>query len=95
MGLLAFLYAGFLVLRTLIWGVDVPGYASIMVVVLLLGGLNLLSLGILGEYIGRISQEVRSRPLFVVRELHGLEDGEGELSLSPRDLLRRRRAARP
>lgn len=71
-GLCAFVYAAYIVLRTLIYGVDVPGYASLIVVVLFLGGLNLLSLGILGEYVGRIAAEVRDRPLYVVRETHGL-----------------------
>jgi glycosyltransferase involved in cell wall biosynthesis len=64
--LLAFAYAAFLVLHTIITGVDVPGYASIMVAVLMLGGLNLLSLGIIGEYLGRVAREVRKRPLYVV-----------------------------
>lgn len=63
--LMAFAYAGFLVVRTTITGVDVPGYASIMVAVLMLGGLNLLSLGIIGEYLGRVAREVRQRPLYV------------------------------
>jgi len=64
--MLAFAYAAFLVLHTIITGVDVPGYASIMVAVLMLGGLNLLSLGIIGEYLGRVAREVRKRPLYVV-----------------------------
>ncbi|WP_088182651.1 glycosyltransferase family 2 protein [Sphingobium sp. Z007] len=64
--LLAFAYAAFLVLHTIVTGVDVPGYASIMVAVLMLGGLNLLSLGIIGEYLGRVAREVRKRPLYVV-----------------------------
>lgn len=59
-------YAAFLVIHTLITGVDTPGYASIMVSVLMLGALNLLSLGILGEYVGRIAKEVRNRPLYVI-----------------------------
>lgn len=71
-GLLAFLYASIIVFRTLYFGADVPGYASTMVAVLLLGGLNLLSLGIMGEYLGRMAQEVRHRPLYVVRETVGL-----------------------
>ncbi|EQA97113.1 glycosyltransferase family 2 protein [Sphingobium sp. HDIP04] len=66
--LMAFAYAAFLVLHTLFTGVDTPGYASIMVAVLLLGGLNLMSLGIIGEYLGRVAQEVRHRPLYVVAE---------------------------
>lgn len=66
--LMAFAYAAFLVVHTLLTGVDTPGYASIMVAVLMLGGLNLMSLGIIGEYLGRVAQEVRHRPLYVVAE---------------------------
>lgn len=65
----ALLYAGFTVARTLIAGVDVPGYASLLTVVLTLGALNLLALGIIGEYVGRIAVEVRGRPLYVVEEM--------------------------
>jgi glycosyltransferase involved in cell wall biosynthesis len=63
---LAFLYAAFLILRTLIYGVDVPGYASIMVVILFLGGVQLISLGIIGEYLGRTYDEVKARPIYLV-----------------------------
>lgn len=69
--LLAFAYALFLVVHTMISGVDTPGYASIMVTVLILGGLNLLSMGIIGEYLGRIAVEVRGRPLYVVDSVEG------------------------
>jgi glycosyltransferase involved in cell wall biosynthesis len=71
-GLAAFVYAGIIAIGTLTFGNDVPGYSSLMVVILLLGGLNLLSLGVMGEYVGRIAQEVRNRPLFVVRDTHGV-----------------------
>lgn len=64
--LLAMVYATFLVGRTLVYGVDTPGYASLMVAILMLGAFNLLSLGIMGEYIGRIAKEVRARPLYIV-----------------------------
>ena len=70
--LLSFVYAGFLVLRTIIRGIDVPGYASIMVVMLFLGGVQLISLGVLGEYLGRIYDEVKGRPLYIVRDRYGL-----------------------
>lgn len=69
--LLAMAYAIFVAIRTLIWGIDVPGYASLMVAVLFLGGLQLLSLGILGEYVGRILTETKQRPLYVIREAVG------------------------
>jgi glycosyltransferase involved in cell wall biosynthesis len=69
LGALAF--AGFIVVRTLTTGIDVPGYASLMVAVLFLGGLQLLSLGVLGEYVGRILTETKGRPLYVIRERIG------------------------
>ncbi|MBA4764362.1 glycosyltransferase family 2 protein [Qipengyuania huizhouensis] len=68
---LAFLYAGALIVYTLITGGDMPGYASIMVAVLFLGGLNLLSLGLIGEYLGRIALEVRRRPLYIIESKEG------------------------
>lgn len=68
----AFLYAAFLVVRTLIFGVDVPGYASIMVVVLFLGGIQLLGMGMLGEYLGLVYDETKRRPLYLVRGRYGL-----------------------
>jgi len=64
-------YALFVIVRTLAFGVDVPGYASMMVAVLFLGGLQLLSLGVLGEYVGRILIETKRRPLYVVSERIG------------------------
>ena len=71
--LLALIYAGFLVVRTLVYGSDVPGYASLMVVLLFMGGINLLTLGIIGEYVGRIYTEVKRRPLYLVRERAGFD----------------------
>jgi len=68
----ALAYAGFIVSRTLLFGNAVPGYASIMVSVLFLGGMQLLSLGILGEYVGRILTETKRRPLYVVRSTVGM-----------------------
>jgi glycosyltransferase involved in cell wall biosynthesis len=82
LGMLIFLaalfYGGFLVVRTLVWGVGVPGYASLMVSILFFGGLNLLTLGILGEYLGRVLAEVRQRPLYLVRLRFGFEAGQSE-----------------
>lgn len=73
---LGFLYAAFLIVRTLFWGVDVPGYASMMVVMLVLGGLILISHGVSGEYIGRIFEETKGRPLYIVRDTVGFEKHE-------------------
>jgi glycosyltransferase involved in cell wall biosynthesis len=62
------LYIIFRVIRTLIIGIDVPGFESIIAIMLFFGGLQLITLGILGEYIGRIYEETKGRPLYVVRE---------------------------
>ena len=66
-GVLSLFYSAFLVLRTLFFGVDVPGYASTVVLILGFGAVNLFALGIIGEYVGRIYTEVRQRPLFIVK----------------------------
>ena len=71
--LFGFGYAAVLILRALFFGVDVPGYTSIMVVVLVLGGTILVSLGVIGEYLGRIFEESKGRPLFVARSYIGFE----------------------
>jgi len=68
---LAFLYAAGLVIYTLTTGGDAPGFASIMVAVLMLGGLNLLCLGLMGEYLGRVAIEVRRRPLYIIESTKG------------------------
>jgi glycosyltransferase involved in cell wall biosynthesis len=72
--LVALAYGIWLTVRTLVHGVDVPGYASLMVVVLFLGGVQLLSLGVIGEYLGRVYDEVKARPLYVVRARLGFGD---------------------
>lgn len=67
-------YGLWLVLRTMVWGIDVPGYASIMVAVLFMGGIQLISLGVLGEYVGRIFTEVKARPLYLVSDRIGFQE---------------------
>ena len=57
-----------MVLRTLLFGIDLPGYASLMTAVLFLGGIQLVGMGVLGEYLGRIFEEVKRRPLYITRE---------------------------
>ncbi|WP_084536591.1 glycosyltransferase family 2 protein [Azospirillum halopraeferens] len=69
---LAFVYIVLRLLRTLLFGVDVPGYESLIVSVLFMGGIQLITLGIIGDYLGRVFAEVKGRPLFIVRATHGL-----------------------
>lgn len=66
--LAAFAYAAFIIYKTLAFGDPVRGYPSLMVVLLFLGGVQLISIGILGEYIGRMFDETKNRPLYLVQE---------------------------
>lgn len=70
----AFAYAAFIFVHTLVTGAATPGYASTVILILFFGGLNLLAIGIVGEYVGRILTEVRERPLYIVRSVHGAEE---------------------
>jgi len=64
-------YAGFILLRTLIEGNDVPGYASLLVAILFLGSLQLIGIGLLGAYVGRTYMETKQRPMYLIRRVHG------------------------
>jgi glycosyltransferase involved in cell wall biosynthesis len=68
--IVAFLYLAYLIIRTLFFGSDLEGYPSTLAVILFLGGVQLLSLGIIGEYIGRIFNETKQRPLYLIEEYH-------------------------
>ena len=72
--LLSFLFALFIVVRVLIYGVDVPGYASVMVAVTFLGGLQLIGIGVVGEYLGRTYIEAKRRPVYLVRHIYEPKD---------------------
>ena len=61
-------YGFFIIFRTLFLGVDVPGYASLLTSILFLGGIQLIGIGLIGEYIGRIYMESKSRPLYIVEK---------------------------
>jgi glycosyltransferase involved in cell wall biosynthesis len=67
--LLAFVRGIWIFFRTLLFGIDVPGYASLIVAILFLGGVQLISLGIIGEYIGRIYIESKQRPLYIIKDV--------------------------
>lgn len=64
-------YAGFIIFNTLLFGNDVPGYASLIVTILLVGSFQLISIGVLGEYIGRIYMESKGRPQYIVKKRYG------------------------
>ena len=67
----AFMYAAFIVVKTLILGIDVPGYASLLTIMLMIGGLQLAGLGVIGEYIGRLYVESKQRPIYLVKAVFG------------------------
>jgi glycosyltransferase involved in cell wall biosynthesis len=71
--LFTFCYIVFILLRTLIYGVDTPGYASLLVAILFLGSLQLIGIGLLGEYVGRIYMETKHRPLYLIRKHYGVK----------------------
>ncbi|MCK5384345.1 MAG: glycosyltransferase family 2 protein [Alphaproteobacteria bacterium] len=67
---LSFMFAIFIIIRTIVGGVDVPGYASLTVMISFLSGLQLLSIGILGEYVGRIFGEAKKRPIYFIEHIY-------------------------
>jgi glycosyltransferase involved in cell wall biosynthesis len=69
--LFAFCYGVWIIVKTLIFGVDLPGYASIMVTMVFLGGIQLIALGIIGEYLGRLMLEVKQRPIYLLEQRLG------------------------
>ncbi|WP_335945136.1 glycosyltransferase family 2 protein [Pseudomonas sp. G166] len=67
--LVSLLYAAYLILNKLLFGSDLPGYPSLMTAILFLGGVQLIGIGVLGEYIGRIYLETKHRPRYVIKEM--------------------------
>jgi hypothetical protein len=73
----AALYGTVIIIGTLIWGNPVAGYPSLLVVMLLLGGLQLITLGAIGEYLGRVFNETKRHPLYFVQEYRPCRDVKG------------------
>lgn len=71
---LALIYGCWIVIKTLAFGIDVPGYASLLTAILFLGGIQLMGIGVLGEYIGRIYSESKQRPVYIIRQRYGGEN---------------------
>lgn len=70
---ISLIFAIFIGIKVVIHGVDVPGYASLIVAITLLGGLQLIGIGVIGEYLGRTYMEAKSRPTFLVRHIYDRE----------------------
>jgi glycosyltransferase involved in cell wall biosynthesis len=70
---LAFVYISFFLVKTLLFGSDLKGFPTLIVSIMFFAGIQLVSLGVIGEYLGRIYEEVKARPLFLVAEELGIE----------------------
>ena len=73
-GIAAVLYLIVVVLQKLIWGIDVPGYATIIVLILFFGAMQLFCIGIIGEYVGRTFEQSKGRPVYIAKEILSYED---------------------
>jgi glycosyltransferase involved in cell wall biosynthesis len=76
----AFMYAMVIVSKTVIFGRDVPGYASLITIILFLGGVQLLILGIIGEYLSRVFAEVKRRPIYIIDRIYEEKRDAGDVS---------------
>lgn len=68
---LSLIYGSWIIVKTLVFGIDVPGYASLLTAILFIGGIQLMGIGVLGEYIGRIYSETKQRPIYIIRQRYG------------------------
>ena len=70
----AVLYLIWVVFEKLYWGIDIPGYATIIVLILLLGSMQLFCIGIIGEYVGRTFEQSKNRPVYIAKEILSYEE---------------------
>lgn len=78
--LLAFVYILIIVTKTLVFGVETPGYASVISAVLFFGGMQLVSIGVLGEYVARLFVESKQRPLYLIAEVSDIPEPSNEMA---------------
>ena len=67
--LIAVVYMIFVIIEKLVWGIDIPGYATTIILTLLLGGMQLLCIGIIGEYVGRTFEQAKNRPIYIAKHI--------------------------
>ncbi len=79
----ALVYGAYVLVKTLIFGADLPGYPSLMVATMFFAGVQLIGLGIIGEYVGHVFSEVKRRPLYFVREAVGFDTPPATTSVTP------------
>jgi glycosyltransferase involved in cell wall biosynthesis len=75
--MLSIVYGLWIAAKTMLFGIDVPGWSTLAVAVFLLGGVQLISIGVLGEYLARVFTEVKGRPGFIIAEIHNHIEAEG------------------
>ena len=80
---LAFAYAMLFLVKTLLFGTDVPGFPTLVISVMFFSGVQLISLGVIGEYLGRVYEEVKGRPLYLVAEELGVGRDASRMNLGP------------
>ena len=78
--IIGFIYMLYIIIKTLVYGIEVPGYASTMVVILFLGGVQLIFLGVIGEYLGRAFYETKGRPLYFIERYNEEKETNRELN---------------
>ena len=75
---IALLYLVVVILEKLIWGISIPGYATIIVLILFLGSMQLFCIGIIGEYVGRTFEQTKERPIYIVKEFLNYQNEENK-----------------
>ena len=78
--IIGFIYMLYIIIKTLVYGIEVPGYASTMVIILFLGGVQLIFLGVIGEYLGRAFYETKGRPLYFIERYNEEKETNRELN---------------